>query len=180
MIATEKRPPKSSARSSTAARFVKGNSHSADMARLDALQVAYLRSKTIAKEVFFFISWFCTPPCPQLTIGHGEVRVYRGTGVSRGVRQTTWETDPSKIGSSKSLVLKSFSGEGTLWDSSLPVSLILWDTPALFTPPLPLLQLIRGISWYWLHMSDPELVRKILSTVMLDSCSKSENPLQRP
>ena len=46
-------------------------------------------------------------------------------------------TDPSKIGSSKSLVLKSFSGEGTLWDSSLPVSLTLWDTPALFTPPLP-------------------------------------------
>ena len=44
-------------------------------------------------------------------------------------------TDPSKIGSSKSLVLKSFSGEGTLWDSSLPVSLTLWDTPALFTPP---------------------------------------------
>ena len=47
-------------------------------------------------------------------------------------------TDPSKIGSSKSLVLKSFSGEGTLWDSSLPVSLTLWDTPAFFTPPLPL------------------------------------------
>ena len=46
-------------------------------------------------------------------------------------------TDPSKIGSSKSLVLKSFSVEGTLWDSSLPVSLTLWDTPALFTPPLP-------------------------------------------
>ena len=49
-------------------------------------------------------------------------------------------TDPSKIGSSKSLVLKSFSGEGTLWDSSLPVSLTLGDTPALLTPPLPLPQ----------------------------------------
>ena len=24
-------------------------------------------------------------------VGHGEVRVYRGTGVSRGVRPTTWE-----------------------------------------------------------------------------------------
>ena len=46
--------------------------------------------------------------------------------------------DPSKIGSSKSLVLKSFSGEGTHWDSSLLVSLTLWDTPVLFTPPLPL------------------------------------------
>ena len=49
--------------------------------------------------------------------------------------------DPSKIGSSKSLVLKRSSGEGTLWDSSLPVSLTLWDTPTLFTPPLPLPQL---------------------------------------
>ena len=26
-----------------------------------------------------------------ITIGHGEVRAYRGTGVSRGVRRTTWE-----------------------------------------------------------------------------------------
>ena len=26
-----------------------------------------------------------------ICIGHGEVRVYRGTGVSRGVRRTTWE-----------------------------------------------------------------------------------------
>ena len=42
--------------------------------------------------------------------------------------------------SSKSLLLKSLSGEGTLWDSSLPASLTLWDTPALFTPPLPLPQ----------------------------------------
>ena len=47
---------------------------------------------------------------------------------------------PSKIGSSKSLVLRTFSGDGTLLDSSLPVSLTLWDTPALFTPPLPLPQ----------------------------------------
>ena len=46
--------------------------------------------------------------------------------------------DPSKIGSSKFLVLKSFSGEGTRWNSSLLVSLTLWDTPVLFTPPLPL------------------------------------------
>ena len=48
--------------------------------------------------------------------------------------------DLSKIGSSKYLVLRSFSGEGTLWDSSLPVSLTLWDTLALSTPPLPLPQ----------------------------------------
>ena len=56
-------------------------------------------------------------------------------------------TDPSKIGSSKSLVLKSFSVEGTLWDSSLPVSLTLWDTPALFTPPLPLPQFEVQRNW---------------------------------
>ena len=66
--------------------------------------------------------------------GCTEVRVYPAEcGEQLG-------TDPSKIESSKSLVLKSFSGEGTLWDSSLPVSLTLWDTPALFTPPLPLPQ----------------------------------------
>ena len=66
--------------------------------------------------------------------GCTEVRVYPAEcGEQLG-------TDPSKIGSSKSLVLKGFSGEGTLWDSSLPVSLTLWDTPALFTPPLPLPQ----------------------------------------
>ena len=67
-------------------------------------------------------------------VGQGEVQMYpTECGEQLG-------TDPSKIGSSKSLVLKSFSGEGTLWDSSLPVSLTLWDTPALFTPPLPLRQ----------------------------------------
>ena len=48
--------------------------------------------------------------------------------------------NPSKNGSSKSLVLKSFSGEGTLWDSSLPVALTLWDTLPLCTLPLPLSQ----------------------------------------
>ena len=48
-----------------------------------------------------------------------EVRVYRAECSEQLGRV------PSKIGSSKSLVLKSFSGEGTLWDSSLPVSLTL-------------------------------------------------------
>ena len=67
--------------------------------------------------------------------GCAEVRVYPAEcGEQLG-------TDPSKIGSSKSLVFKSFfSGEWTLGDSSLPVSLTLWDTPALLTPPLPLPQ----------------------------------------
>ena len=53
------------------------------------------------------------------------------------MRRTTWE---SQKGSSKSLVLKSFSGERTLWDSSLLVTLTLWDTPVLFYAPLPLSQ----------------------------------------
>ena len=52
--------------------------------------------------------------------------------------------DPSEFGSSKSLVLKSFSGEGTHWDASLLVSLTLWDTPVLFTPPLPLPQKVHA------------------------------------
>ena len=69
--------------------------------------------------------------------GCTEVRVYPAEcGEQLG-------TDPSKIGSSQSLVLKSFSGEGTLWDSSLPISLTLWDTRALFAPPLPLPQPCR-------------------------------------
>ena len=80
--------------------------------------------------------WVKRFPCDQNLAtgkyGCTEVRVYpTECGEQLG-------TDPSKIGSSKSLVLKSFSGEGTLWDSSLPVSLTLWDTPALSTPPLPL------------------------------------------
>ena len=45
---------------------------------------------------------------------------------------------PKKVGSSKSLVSKSFWVERTFWDSSLLVSLTLWDTPILFMPPLPL------------------------------------------
>ena len=55
--------------------------------------------------------------------------------------------DPSKNGISKSLVLKSFSGEGTLWDSSLPA---LWDTPVLCTPPLPHSQIYHDRLSAWL------------------------------
>ena len=85
-------------------------------------------------------------------------------------------TDPSKIGSSKSLVLKSFSGEGTLWDSSLPVSLTLWDTPALFTPPLPLPQLFsrrfrEGISF-------PSFVEKSIPELPLSKLCAVPVPLQ--
>ena len=49
--------------------------------------------------------------------------------------------DPSKFGSSESLILRSLGGDGTHWDSSLLVSLTLWDTPVLFTPPLALPQI---------------------------------------
>ena len=75
--------------------------------------------------------------------GHGEVRVYRGTGVSRGVRRTNRERSLKKWELSNSLVLKSFWVETTFWDSSLLVSLTLWVTPVLFMPPLPLAQEIR-------------------------------------
>ena len=72
---------------------------------------------------------------PRGKYGCTEVRVYPAEcGQQLG-------RDPSKIGSSKSLVLKSFSAEGTQWDSSLLVPLTLWDTPALFTPVLPLPQI---------------------------------------
>ena len=68
--------------------------------------------------------------------GCTEVRVYpEECGEQLG-------RDPSKFGNSKSLVLKSFWVERTLWDSSLLVSLTLWDAPVLFTPPLPLPQLL--------------------------------------
>ena len=60
----------------------------------------------------------------KVFLGHGEIRVYRGTGVSRGVQRTTWGRDPSKFGSSKSLVLKRvffFWGGNTL--GRIPASL---------------------------------------------------------
>ena len=65
--------------------------------------------------------------------------MYRGWGVSRKVRPTTWKRFLKKE-SSKPLVLKSYSEEGTLWDSSQLVSLTIWDMPALFTTPIPLEQ----------------------------------------
>ena len=51
--------------------------------------------------------------------------------------------DPSTSGSSKSLVLRSFAGKGRLRDSSLLVSLTLWDTPVVCASPLPLSQLME-------------------------------------
>ena len=38
--------------------------------------------------------------------------------------------------------MKSFGAERTFGDSSLLVSLTLWDTPVLFTPPLPFPQIV--------------------------------------
>ena len=73
-------------------------------------------------------------------IGHGEVRVYRGTGVSRAVRRTTWDRSLKNWELQIPCFEELFLGEGTLWDSSLPVSLTLWDATALFTLPLPLPQ----------------------------------------
>ena len=65
--------------------------------------------------------------------------MYRGTGVSRGVRRTNWERS-LKNWELKFSCLKICWVERTFWDSSLLVSLTLWDTPALSTPPLPLPQ----------------------------------------
>ena len=47
---------------------------------------------------------------------------------------------PQKLGAPKLLFWRVFLVERTSWDSSLLVSLTLWDTRALFTPPLPLPQ----------------------------------------
>ena len=58
--------------------------------------------------------------------GCREVRVYP---TECGEQLKKWEL---KIPCFKGFV---FFWEGTLWDSSLPVVLTLWDTPVLFTPP---------------------------------------------
>ena len=44
---------------------------------------------------------------------------------------------PQNLGALNPLFWRVFGGEGTHWDVSLLVSLTLWDTPVLFTPPLP-------------------------------------------
>ena len=75
----------------------------------------------------------------QAKVGHGEVRVYRGTGVSSGVRRTTWERS-LKRWELQIPRCKEFLWEDTLWDLNLPVALTLWDTPVLCTPPLPFSQ----------------------------------------
>ena len=74
---------------------------------------------------------------PQLAVGkYGcrKVRVY----LAEFSKQLGRDDDPSVNGSSKSLLLKSFSGKRTLWGPSLPVALALWDMPVLCMPPLPL------------------------------------------
>ena len=63
--------------------------------------------------------------------------MYRGTGASRGVRRTTWERSLIKWELQISW-FEEFGVDRTFWDSSLLVSLTLWDTPVLFTPPLGL------------------------------------------
>ena len=55
--------------------------------------------------------------------------------MSRGVRPTTWERSLKNWELPFPCFVEFFSGKGTHWDSSLPVSLTLWDTPALFTGP---------------------------------------------
>ena len=74
-------------------------------------------------------------------LGFGDVTWPRGsTGVQRYgciLRSAANNLGqiPRKMGAPKSLVLKR-----RLWDSSLPVSLTVWDTSVLCAPPLPLSQ----------------------------------------
>ena len=76
-----------------------------------------------------------TPSKPLATGKYGcrKVRVYPtecGEQLGR---------DPKKIWELQISYFEEFSGvERTFWDLSLLVSLTLWDTPVLFTPPLPL------------------------------------------
>ena len=87
------------------------------------------------------------------------------------------EIDPSKNGSSKSLVLKSGSGEGTLWDSSLPISLTVLDAPVLCTPPLPLSQLYL---WFHFLLQDPPDPGRVLEGFQKGSMKGSlKGPLKR-
>ena len=74
---------------------------------------------------------------PNLELATGkygctEVRVYHAECIQQLGR------DPSKIGSSKSLVLKSFFWTGNTLGLLPLVSLTFWDTPGLFAPPLSL------------------------------------------
>ena len=65
----------------------------------------------------------------------GKVRVYPAEcGEQLG------KEIPKKKGAPNPLFLKSFSEERTLWDSSLPVILTLWDTSVLRAPALLLSQ----------------------------------------
>ena len=58
--------------------------------------------------------------------------------------------------------------ERTFWDSSLLVSLTLWDTPVLFTPPLPLPQ---HMSYFHMFCSLPStLGTGVVQVVNLDWC----------
>ena len=86
-------------------------------------------------------------PCLKLVFffWRGEVGVDRGTGVSRAMRRNLGR-DPSKIGSSKSLVLKSFPREGTLWDSSPLVTPHTLGYACTFyapTSPPPIFEVIK-------------------------------------
>ena len=74
---------------------------------------------------------------PLETFGHGEVRVYRGTGVSRGVRPTTWDRSLKKWELQFPCFEEFFWGENTLGlvPSSLPHSLGYACT--LYTPTFP-------------------------------------------
>ena len=88
----------------------------------------------------------CTSFCRKYSrtldygFGYGEVRVYRGTGVSRGVRRTTWEGS-LKIWELEIPYFKEFLWEGNtlgLFPASLPHTLGYAYTLYAPTSPLPM------------------------------------------
>ena len=91
--------------------------------------------------------WRKMPEIPFLSgpFGHGEVRVYRGTGVSRGVRQTTWERSLKNWELQISCFEEFLGGENVLGlvPASLPHTLRCACT--FYAPPLPLPQAIFSI-----------------------------------
>ena len=78
-----------------------------------------------------------TPERGARKLATGSTGVQRYRCIPRSAANNLGEI-PKNLGAPNLLFLKSFRVERTFWDSSLLVSLTLWDTPVLFTPPLPL------------------------------------------
>ena len=81
-------------------------------------------------------------PFPYPLFRHVDSWLRGSTGVQRyGCIRRSGDNNlreiPQRLGAPKFLVLTSSSGEGTLWGSSLLVTLALWDTLVLLRPHFP-------------------------------------------